>query len=277
MCALNLRKPTPRTDSAPTPAAAIHRSNGNQSLSSSFQPASKHMTHRLIVDAGGEEKSGKSHFAFTAPGPIYEHSFDIGNEGVIDKFMDKKQIFVADYGLDIQPGEAPDKEVAEAACKVWDQFVANFKDGLASCGNGTTYVDTISEAWQLCRLARFGRLTQIMPHNYTVVNAEMRDLIRECYDHDANVVFTSQMKPEWENYTDSTGKEKGKKTGRMVRSGFSDMPYLVQINLQCFRTDKPDGGSDFNITIEDCRQNPNLNGLTLDNDFETLLNMVFMD
>jgi len=276
--ALNLKKPTPKAEgTAETPARApmIHRSNGNQKLTSTFARASTPVTHRLIVNAEGEEKSGKNHFSFSAPGPIFLHSFDIGNEGVVQKFQDQKEIYIAEYALSLQPNEASAGEVAEAADKVLQQFVSNYRDGLASCGNGTTVCDTATELWALVRLSRFGRLTQVMPHHYGPVNKEMQELVREGYNHDCNVILIHQLKDEWENYQGSDGKEKGRKTGRKTRVGFGDIPYLVQLNVRCERIDQDGGGSEFQIAIEDCRQNPDLNNTTLPNDFEMLLSMVF--
>jgi hypothetical protein len=283
--ALNLpkRNAAPTADAeSPAPSPTIHRasprpSNGHKSAGSGFVQASAPTAHRLIVNAEGEEKSGKNHFAFTAPGPIFEHSFDIGNEGVVQKFQSKKKIMIAEYELEVQPGEAEAREVADAANKVWDQFMANYRDGLASCGNGTTLIDTGTETWELLRLARFGKLTQVMPHHYGPVNKEMQEMIREGFSHNCNVIFLHKRKDEWENYIGSDGKEKGKKTGRKTRVGFSDMPFLVQVNAVCERVDLDGGGSDFQITVEDCRQNPTVNGVTMPNDFEILLQMVFED
>ena len=268
---------TPQSTAAPIARRTVspRPSNGNRAAGTGFVQASAPTIHRLIVNAEGEEKSGKNHFAFSAPGPIFEHSFDIGNEGVVQKFQSQKKIMIAEYELEVQPGEGDQREVAEAANKVWDQFIANYRDGLASCGNGTTMVDTGTEMWELLRLARFGKLTQVMPHHYGPVNKEMQEAIREGFGHNCNVVFLHKRKPEWENFIGSDGKEKGRKTGKMTRVGFSDMPFLVQVNAVCERVDQEGGGSEFQITVDDCRQNPSINGITLPNDFEVLLGMVF--
>lgn len=262
--ALPVRRPTPR------PANGTSASSG-----AGFVLASSPVYHRLIVNAEGEEKSGKNHFGFSAPGPIYEHSFDIGNEGVVQKFQSDKKIYIAEYELATQPGEADARAVAESADKLWQQYLSNYRDGLASCGNGTTLVDTGTETWELLRLARFGKLTQVMPHHYGPVNKEMQEMIREGFGHKCNVVFLHKQKDEWENYVDGTGKEKGRKTGRKTRVGFNDLPFLVQVNVHCERVDQQGGGSDFQITVEDCRQNPDLNGVVMPNDFELLLGQVF--
>lgn len=283
--AINIKPKPVAVEGEESPAAAssssfVNRpsprpSNRSQQHATGFVLASSPVYQRLIVNAEGEEKSGKNHFAFTAPGPIYEHSFDIGNEGVVQKFQSKKKIYIAEYELELQPGEGTDKEVATAADKVWSEFLANYHDGLNSCGNGTTLVDTGTEMWELLRLARFGKLTQVMPHHYGPVNKEMQEAIREGFGHHCNVIFLHKLKDEWENYTDSSGKEKGRKTGKKARVGFSDIPFLVQVNLQCQRVDNEGGGSSFQITVEDCRQNSEVNGLVMDNDFEALLGTVF--
>lgn len=261
----------------PTNSGNGGNSGGTKQKQVGFVLADSAVHRRLIINAEGEDKSGKNHFGFTAPGPIFEHSFDIGNEGVVEKFQNKKKIYIAEYELELQPGEAAAQEVAEAADKVWANFISNYRDGLSSCGNGTTLIDTGTEMWELLRLARFGKLTQVMPHHYGPVNKEMQEAIREGFGHNCNVIFLHKLKDEWENYTDASGKEKGRKTGRKSRVGFSDMPFLVQINLRCERVEREGGGSDFQITIDDCRQNPDINGMSLPNDFDTLMGMVFQD
>jgi hypothetical protein len=276
--ALNLKKPTPRTEQSAQAQSApvIHRSNGNSPHKSTFVRAEKALTRRIIISLTGEEKSGKNHTSFTAPSPLFVHSFDVGLDGVVQKFQNEKEIYVADYELSIQPGEASAGEVAEAADKVWQQFVANYRDGLASCGNGTTVIDTDTELYELLRLARFGKLTQIMPHHYGPVNAELRDVIRESYDHDANVFFLSKKTDIWESYIGSDGKEKGRKTGLKGRKGFGDLPFLVQVVASTVREDTTDG-TVFNVAIEDCRFNPMANGQQVMNDYESIMSVIFED
>lgn len=238
---------------------------------------------RIIVNIEGEEKSGKNHMGFSyTGGPIYLHSFDIGDEGVVDKFVEggeywykgRPEVYVAEYALEVQPGEASAKAVAESAGKLWDGFVANYKDSIESTrdNDGLVLCDTGTEMWELLRLASFGKLTQVMPHHYGPVNAEFRDLIRFAYEG-SNVAFLHKLVDEWENYTGSDGKEKGRKTGNKTRKGFSDMPFLVQANVMCWREDREGGGSDFFAQVRDCRQNPDLNNVVINNSLDELLSL----
>jgi len=248
-----------------------------------FIRATGERNRRLIVNIEGEEKSGKDHMALTYnEGPIYLHSFDIGTEGVVDKFAPggefwyegRPDIMIAEYELEMQPGEGSAKEVGSAAGRVWDGFVSNYKDSVlsAKANQGLVIVDTGTEMWELLRLASFGKLTQVMPHHYGPVNAEMRELVRFAYEGHCAALLHKSV-DEWENYVGSDGKEKGRKTGRKGRKGFSDMPFLVQCNVQCWREDLETGGSNFWATVIDCRQNPDLNNTTIGNDFNELLAM----
>jgi hypothetical protein len=233
---------------------------------------------RAIVNIQGPEKSGKDHMALDyTGGPIYIHSFDIGLEGVVQKFHDKKDIYVCEYELTIQPGDGTDKEVGEAANVVWENFVGNFRESLAQTtdNEGLVIVDTGTEAWELLRLASFGKLTQVMPHHYSKPNAEFRNLLRESFSG-SSVCWLHKMMPEWENYVDHSGKEKGRKTGLIVRKGMGDVAFAVQVNVETTRIDRAGGGSDFQATVIDCRVNPDLNGMVLPNSMDSLLEMVLM-
>jgi hypothetical protein len=239
-----------------------------------FIRATSAVKDRLILNIQGPEKSGKDHMALAFDrGPIYVHSFDIGLEGVVQKFQGSREIYVAEYELTIQPGEGTDKEVGDAANIIWDQFVANYRDSISSTAKeGLILIDTGTEAWELLRLASFGKLTQVMPHHYAKPNAEFRDLVREGFDA-STVVWLHKMKDEWENYIDSKGQEKGRRTGNKKAVMMNDIPFLVQANVQTWTEDLEGGGKKFNATVLDHRLAPALSGMTIDNDVNVLLDL----
>ncbi len=105
-------------------------------------------------------------------------------------------------------------------------------------------------------MARFGRLTQVIPYQYGPVNKEWRDLIREAYKHDKNLILLHKMKPQYIN---------DKRTGEYERAGFSDTGFLVQINAQVYRYAPEDGG-EFVLSVTDCRQNPDIAGEEFEGD-----------
>lgn len=218
----------------------------------SFARASSVVRPRIIANVEGLEKNGKTHFALTAPGPIAVVNFDVGLEGVVHKFGDK-QVVQADYRVDGSSGNT--NTIAENAHKVWLKFMHDYNWALTNMR--TVVIDTGTELWELLRLARFGKLTQVMPHHYGPVNNEFRHMVKKAYDSQCNVIFLHKLKDEYINTTNAQGKEVSNKTGRKQRSGFSDMGYLVQVNM--LSEYDPDA-KDFQITIRDCRQNPELNG-----------------
>lgn len=244
-------------------------------IGGTFHIATEPAPYRLVVAVDGLEKEGKSNFALTAPGPIAYQNFDIGAEGVIEKFQKDKVIHRADYGIKLAKGD-DDKATMKKALPAWDAFVADYKLVIEKMKQGkvrTSVIDTASEGWEVLRLARFGKLTQIMPHHYTALNTEYRNLIREIFDTTGNMILLHKLKAEWKN--NEMGK--GTKTGNFERAGFAETGFLVQVNVRCWRDYKT---GDFHLTVNNCRQNPEIAGLDLVNDmitFPILASFVYPD
>jgi len=198
---------------------------------------------RIIMSISGLEKCGKTHFALTAPGPTAFFSLDTGEEGVVDKFSKKKDIQI--MSIDRVDDNAPDQ-----APKEFKRFKEAYMAVLRGNDVRTIIIDTATEIWEVLRMARFGKLTQVMPYQYGPVNAEYRALIRDAYNYDKNLILLHKMKAQYIN---------DKRTGEWERAGFSDTGFLVQVNAQIYRYAPQDGG-DFAIFIKDCRQNPDVAG-----------------
>lgn len=224
-----------------------------------FKLADDSVKHRLIASLASLEKQGKTHFALTAPGPLAVFDFDNGLEGVLNKFAKRKTIYVSEYKL----GNSCDLNTYLANLdKFKREFLATMKPGN---GIRSVLVDTATEMWELMRMARFGKLTQVLPHNYGPVNAEFRELIRVAYTSDKNLLLLHKMKPEYVN---------DKSTGKVLRAGFGEIGFLVQVNIELRR----DAELDFTSTVKDCRQNEGIAGLELVgdmNNFPSLAQLVF--
>lgn len=209
---------------------------------------------RLILSIDGPPKSGKTEFALTAPGPIAIHNFDNGLEGVVEKFLDKKDIYDFKYQIPISarlPGSGF-AAIADPATKVWEEFVTNYRACLDNPDIRTIILDTGSEMWNLCRLARLGKLTQVLPIQYTAVNAEFRQLTQLAMANTrANVIYIHRVKPVYKNE---------QKTEETERSGFGEIEYDVQTVLRTNRDFSKQGPEQFSITIEECRANINSSG-----------------
>lgn len=215
----------------------------------------KSKSNRLIVSITGEQKTGKTHFALTAPGPIAYFDLDIGTEGVIHKFAGDKEILAKRFLFD--------DKASEIVAKLFEEFKKDYYAALNAPKIKTIVIDTMSDVWEFIRLARFGKLTQIMPVRYAEVNSEMRKFIRDAFLKDKTLILLHKVREEYKNNSP---------TGKMKIAGFSEVPFLVQVNLETFID--PEVGNSFRFV--DCRQNPELRGLELPAmDFDQVLEMVY--
>jgi len=229
-----------------------------------FKPADPNVNPRLIMAVCGLEKQGKSHFTLTAPAPIAIYNLDLGFEGVVNKFTATKQIM--ECGLHV-PRDA------DQATAMWDKFEKSYYWALGEPSIRTVVIDTASELWELIRMARFGKLTQVMPYMYGPVNAEFRTILRAAYGSDKNLILSHKMRKVYkgDNWT-----------GAYERAGFGDTGFLVQVNTQIYRDLPDDSGTpaEFHLYIKDCRQNGDLLGVTLSGalcTFPVLASMVLPD
>jgi hypothetical protein len=211
----------------------------------------------------------------TAPGPIAIINTDDGLDGVVQKFHKKKDIMVADYKIDFgtnriaKPTLEQQQELANQCDKVWRSIMKDYKEALND-GARTILTDTGTELWEILRMARFGKLTQVMPHHYGPVNAEFRDFIRMAYDKtiakghtcDVNLILQHKLKEEWKNGSDG----KGVKTGEYERAGMKDIGFLVQVEAVAWREDGLPVPECFHLTVSSCRQNPEMTGQDLQGD-----------
>lgn len=236
---------------------------------------------RLILSVEGLEKEGKTNFALTAPGPIAYMDFDVGLEGVVEKFLrghmglPPREIYRRVDPKSGLPNPYRSRHAKKADAEAeWGQFETDYYNALQRAR--TTVVDTGSAAWELKRLAAFGKLTQVMPHHYVGANDEFRQMINDAYDGDSNLIVLHKRKAEWKEGKDG----KGQKTGNYERSGFAEMGFLVQANLVAYRLDPNarefEGDLGFRLYIRDCRQNPELAGMVLMNDMITFQNLAML-
>lgn len=235
-----------------------------------FRPAAKVAKRRIIMSIEGQEGSGKTHFALTAPGPIAYQNFDIGTEGVVDKFLDNKAVAIADYRLMI-PALARDgreDEVIKEAVQLQADFEADYTAALKA--SRSVVWDTATETWALYRMAKFGRVAKVPPAKYEEVNTLFRELIRRAYEGDANLLLIHKQKAIWEN---------NEKTGRLERAGFNDIGYLTQVNLLATAVRvEGEAGCTFQFEVTKCRPNPDLLGMTFTNPtFAEIACMVYPD
>jgi hypothetical protein len=215
---------------------------------------------RLVASVNGQPKTGKTHFSLTAPDPIFFINIDIGTEGVVDKFQAQGKSI---YLYDVRVPRTASKDIY---VPMWENLKKIFEK-VFKVGKGSVVVDTDSEVYELARLAKFGKLTQVMPQHYTEVNNEYREILRLAYDSPMNALFIHKMKPKY---------IQNARTNEYEPSGMGDMEYNVQVNIEMHREAGEDG-PEFSAFIKDCRHEPSVTGTWLEGEmcsFEFLLSLV---
>jgi len=215
---------------------------------------------RLISRIGGLEKSGKTHHALTAPGPIGIMDMDRGLEGVVEKFASQKDIYVRDLR------SMPARSQADHEAR-WEMFKADYKGLLKEPPIRSIVWDTDTEAWEMARLAFFGKLAQVKPHHYAEINREFRGLVDMAFDSNKNLILICKYKKQY------VGKPGGNRdeahwNGKHEEAGFGDLPCMVQVNLRTRVTVDPDTGQHTpSVAVVNCRQNMAANGEVFEGDF----------
>ena len=204
---------------------------------------------RAIASIASIDKEGKTDLSLSGPPPIYYVDIDVGGSGILERFKAAgKEIYV--YRLRFIK-EGVDQKLWE---EQWEGFREVFVSALG-LSKGTVIVDTASEMYELCRLARLGRLEQVPPLKYVEVNKEMRELLRMAYESTMNVVLVHKMKAEWIG---------GQKTTNFEIVGWSDTEYNTQLNLRPYTVEEKDKKGEpithFWVRVRNCRMNARMTG-----------------
>ena len=240
-----------------------------------FTLASDELRFRIIFRSFGADKTGKDHFGLTGPGPIAIQSFDVGLEGVVEKFVKAgKEVRRTEYEFDKNDFSQ------KAAQDIVDRFETDYAIALKKAR--TIMWDTESEFWEVCRYAEFGQKSD-RPNSYERLNGWYRDLIQQAYDSNVNLQLIQKTKEKWGNRTkqskDGRTVQEGYPTGEFEPYGFKELNYIVQANLQHFWVPGTDeSSSHFEVKVLNCRQNMGVAGETFEGlDLPTLGQLVFPD
>jgi hypothetical protein len=211
----------------------------------------------ILMSVEGLQKCGKTELGLTMPGNLFILNLNWGLVGVYEKHIEAgKQIYVQDiqipYSKDL-PG-APFTILATAAAEAWRKAILSLLDAIKEPSISSIFIDTGSELWDLLRVARLGKLNQVLPIQYSSVNAEFRQLLQILLTCKKNVLLAHKVKPEYVN---------DQKTNRFERAGFSDISFDVQVELRADRDMKKEGLDQFSLTVVDCRANKDLKDTVL--------------
>lgn len=180
---------------------------------------------KIDIVVEGLEGSGKTFFGLTGPGPIAIHDFDDGIhravQGLSSERRESLELYPFDYDFERilkLPGTDISKGLIDRSAETWAEFVINARAAVAKCR--TNIIDTGSATWELLRLARLGKLIQVMPVQYTNVNLEFKELLQALHRSPANNIWIHRLKPAY----DAADK---KIPNAYERQGFGDMASEV--------------------------------------------------
>lgn len=222
------------------------------------QYVSPKAVHSAIVSSTGREGSGKSTFAISAipTGAGMYVPMDRRPAGrVIEDLLVSRRVFVPKTNLR-RLGEK--KFDQGQAGKMWDELHGVTFDALMEPSIRVVVWDTGNHAWEILRMARFGKLTQVMPHHYGPVNTEFESLLWLAEEQKKIIILVHKMSKEYK--TNKEGKDTW--TGAYERSGYSHMQYVANIQLEHFRT--PD--KQFAVRVIQNKINPEVDGSELAGD-----------
>ncbi len=219
--------------------------DGFTTLEAAVRPPSSKF-RRLMIGTDGPAGTGKSEFLFSCPGPAQAIIIDRG----IDSLTNNPDPPAARRGdiaakiiyppiINTDPKSKAPQVVISEFVNYWVNYRDTVYKALDNPDSRGVYMDGDSDAWEIQKMAEFGKLLQIPPHMNTGVNAARRAFYSRMWASNKVIVCTNKVKKEYDTVLDDkgnpkkddAGNEKREWTGNYERQGFADMSYLFQIQL----------------------------------------------
>lgn len=222
---------------------------------------------RMIAYSFGRDGTGKTHFAFTAPGPIAYFNNDKDLMGLPKKFKGKK-IYEFKSNIIGKPTQDSAREAVEL-------FRKDYRDVVRDKMFRTVVVDNGTILWQMVRMALFGKLKQVASHMYDVANAEMDSLFSLLANTNKNLIVLHQAGKVYTSKTTKDGKEVSRWDGKTWEmKGYGNIDYKPQLGLMHGMTD----ANDPYAIITKCSADHSMKGMMLSDDllnFAALATMIY--
>lgn len=167
-------------------------------------------SYPIMVNLIGREYTIKTGFALTAPGPIALISLDLGSDRALPIARQYgRDVMVARVSLPESSGvkkSAGGANIVEfdsnEALDILEDCKRKYYGALAAPNDQirTVVVDTGTGLRMLLRVAKLGRLTNVTPVNYMVVNQELEDMVKAGLREAGctkNVIWIHHMKKQY--------------------------------------------------------------------------------
>lgn len=205
---------------------------------------------RGVINIQGLEKSLKTTLALSVEEPIYVLAFEKRTLQTADTEAKKgKTIYSVDL-TDWTTGGlvAGNRKSAE---DIWAEFTMSFIGAMQHPDIASVVIDPFTIGYDVARLARLGKLSQVPPMFYEHLNSELSTLFWNADTYGKNLIVVNTMGEEWINKAP---------TGNYKMDGWRHTPQAVQVNIQTWRN--PQDNS-FHATVMSSGVNAHLNGMDL--------------
>ena len=215
-----------------------------------FEPIEKTAEKRgLKLGVYGEPSSGKTHFALTAPEPIYILDTEAGVSPLKSSFKGKK-IFIMDVFQKGQNGERDEVECFEKIIQAIDWIYENVKEG-------TVVIDSGTDLWKFAQTYGKVKLFNLKPRDrlkyrfdWGAITNAYEQRIALLIHSPLNFIITGKIA----NKFDTAGQMTEEQQGRWQK----DTSYQLDVVLMNRKTVNKESNIKFISEIDKCRMNVKL-------------------
>jgi len=208
-------------------------------------------TKKLKIGVHGMQKTGKTRFCMSAPGPVYMIITEPGVKPLARLFPDKEIYFVEVYEPDytgtfeVEPTQTL-KNIDEAVKLIRTKALENPENVK------TVVVDSVSDIWkwvqewmkaEVLKIDKTARVKQQWDWGHA--NNKYQNIIMQLISLPCHVILTGQDREEYV--------AAGSPSGETVPRWQKQTPYWVDIVIKVYKQTKKVGGLSYFGTIEDCR------------------------
>ena len=199
------------------------------------------MIPNIAISVSALPKSGKNHFAMSAPQPIRIYCFNGGADYVRAKFP-SVEADVKNYPLPI----IEDTDQVWAA-PLWEEFTKQLKSDIAE-GKFQTYVlDTSTEVENICQQDVLETAIEVSDkdkhklatNEYLARNLKMKAIYDQIKNAGCNLIALQYLKEEWVR---QAGEKMATATGKLVPDGWKRNESQCDINLEFVKRPVTDKG-----------------------------------
>lgn len=237
----------------------------------------------MILSIEGDEKTGKSTLAYTAPLPIVSFSFDMGHGRALygsqhDKLFKDSNIQVIKVGpkeaipepsssdITVYVAQSPiqmDPKKTSGMMEFWAKWLPPILKAIQE-PKGTLVIDTMTllRSHRVAAHLEDTGQRQLLQIQYGIPNDSIRDLYTFCQSYEKDLVAIHHLRAKWGKVMESGKLVDGELPGEFEADGLSKTDKFVDVVLRMERSPKG-AKSTMQGTLRLCGYNPSLEGTPL--------------